>query len=412
MLVILMVATLACLVFLLGTHLYQRHGLPATFESLRGGRWHFFILGGGAVFLITEFAFPVASARPLFRGLLGIGLTWIGFRAGLDFDFRRLQQANRGQVRREVILLLAAFLSLFVVLALLIPPVSAFLSIDRGVYVAVLVLSVIGLTARSSRFFGVTTGKPIAPVASAVSFMANPTAVLLLGILYPVVATPSLSHLGPFRIAGYLPTIAVLIFLGLLLGMMVDFVFRAHRNGQRCTFLTLSACAAIAGPCLQLGFPVIVTGFVGGVWVINTTVRKREISELAEYASSIVEPVFVLFLGALTATDHLAGSIDPKMAAAIATGFLILRGTARSTRSLVALAARVRPSRGPVHAIQAWLPLGRTSIGLIAQLALFPMDVPLLVTGLLLAVVLSQSIVLPARVTGPGVATAQNGAAT
>ena len=362
--------------------------------------------------VVSLLEFPIKEATPLLRGLLGIGLTWIGFRAGLDFDFRQLQQANRGLVRNEIILLLAVFVVLFALLAILLPSISGLLSIDRGIYLTVLVLSVIGLTARSSGFFGVSTGRPIVPVASAVSFMANPAAVLLLGLLYPILATPSLNRLGPLRITGYLPTIAVLIFLGLLLGIMVDFVFRAHRNGQRCTFLTLSACAAIAGPCLQLGFPVIVAGFAGGVWVINTTVRKREISELSEYATTIVEPLFVLVLGALTASHLRAGTVDPTIAAAIASGFLILRGLARSTRSLAVRVGRTKPTRGlSTHTLHAWLPLGRTAIGLIAQLSLFPMDVPLLVTGLLLAVVLSQSIVLPTRVIGPSI-TAKNGAAT
>ena len=412
MLVVMATASVACLIFLLGMHLYYRYGLPATFESLRGGRWHFFVLGGSIMMVVSMLDFPVRQATPLLRGLLGIGLTWIGFRAGLDFDFRQLQQANRGLVRSEIALLLTAFLALFTILAILLPPFSGLLSIGSGIYLTVLVLSVIGLTARSSGFFGVGTGKPIVPVASAVSFMANPAAVLLLGLLYPMLATPSLNRLGPLRITGYLPTIAVLIFLGLLLGMMVDFVFRAHRNGQRCTFLTLSACAAVAGPCLQLGFPVIVAGFVGGVWVINTTVRKREISELSEYATTIVEPMFVLVLGGLTAGHLRPGGVDPATAAVVASAFLILRGMARSTRSIVALAGRARPARGPANALHAWLPLGRTSIGLIAQLLLFPMDVPLLVTGLLLSVALSQSIVLPTRVVGAGRLTGQNGAAT
>jgi len=404
-------ASAGCSLFLLGMYLYQRYGLPAIFESLRGGRWHFFVLGAATVLIMSHQGFHLHSYTPALKGLLGIGLTWIGFRAGLDFDFRQLQQANPGQVRTEVILLMVSFVALFSVLSILVPPASPQLVDDGFTYVAVLVLSVIGLTARSSGFFGVGTGKPIAPVASPVSFMANPAAVLLLCLLYPVVSTPSLGLIGPFRVTGYLPTIAVLASLGLLLGIMVDFVFRAHRNGQRCTFLTLSACAAITGPCLQLGFPVIVAGFVGGVWVINTTVRKREIAELSEYATSIVEPIFVLTLGALIAGHHSPVSIDPSATAAVALAFLLLRGLARTSRSLAALVPQTKPPRGQNHSLYAWLPMGRTSIGLIAQLLLFPMGGATLSAGLLLAVALSQSIVLPGRVASVSRGT-QNGTAT
>ena len=103
MVTLLISASAGCSLFLLGMYLYQRYGLPATFESLRGGRWHFFVLGAATVLIMSHQCFPLHSYTPALKGLLGIGLTWIGFRAGLDFDFRQLQQANPGQVRQNAL---------------------------------------------------------------------------------------------------------------------------------------------------------------------------------------------------------------------------------------------------------------------------------------------------------------------
>ena len=83
-----------CLCLWLGTHLYVRYGAPPLFESVRAGQWHYIVLGAGVVFWLDTFNTVATDQEDVLRGILGLGLVWIGFRVGLDLDIRQYSKSE------------------------------------------------------------------------------------------------------------------------------------------------------------------------------------------------------------------------------------------------------------------------------------------------------------------------------
>ena len=247
----------------------RRRSLPAVLESLRIGRWHYFLVGCAVAFLLSLPGHPLYNTGSLQRSLLAIGLTWVGFRAGLDFDFRQLRLLQRPLLGAELLRLSVTFALVFGFFLGLFYVAGENLSIRGGAQVAALSAAAISVSTRLTGFISLLTGRPTTPRTGPVAFIANPLALCFLGLLLPAFPTGEIHYLGPFLIVGYAPNLAVLLILGLLIGITVDFVLRAHKDGFRCTILAMAACAAYGGPSLQMDLPSIFVGFVGGVWVID-----------------------------------------------------------------------------------------------------------------------------------------------
>jgi hypothetical protein len=361
-----------------------RANLPAILESLRIGRWHYFLAGCAAAYFVSASGHPLHKTGSLQRSLLAIGLTWVGFRAGLDFDFRQLRPLQKTILGAELLRLSATFLLVFGLCTLL-------------AQVVALSAAAIAVSARLTGFLSIQTARPTAPKAGPAAFAANPLALCFLGLLFPALASDEIRYLGPFLIVGYAPTLVVLLALGLLIGITVDFVLRAHRNGFRCTILAMAACAAFSGPSLQLNLPSIFIGFVGGVWVINTTVRKREFTERAEFASNLVEPLLMGLFGALLVQGQAATPSEPGSIVLVALALVILRGFCRTLGDATSTLCLRRGSKLRFVSEFGWLPMGRNSTAIVLQAAVLPVtfEDTTVLAGLLLAVAFSQAIVLP-----------------
>ena len=379
----------------------RRHTLPAILESLRMGRWHFFIGGCAVAFFLTDSGDPLQKIGSLQRSLLAIGLTWVGFRAGLDFDFRRLRLNRNSLLVGELVRLTVTFTLVFSLSIALASVLGQSLSIKSGAQVAALSAAAIAVSARLAGFISMLTARPTTPRAGPAAFAANPLALCLLGLFLPAFSTGEFQYLGPFLVVGYAPTLTVLVSLGLLIGITVDFVLRAHRDIFRCTVLAMAACAAFSGPSLQMNLPSIFIGFVGGVWVINTTVRKREFTERAEFASNLVEPLLMGLFGALLVQGQLANPSDPATIVVVAVTLILIRGISRTLGDATSAMALGGSSKVKAFSEFAWLPMGRNSTAIVIQAAVLPVtfDDSAVLAGLLLAVAFSQAIVLPVRPT-------------
>ena len=384
---------------LLVASLRLRGNLPAVLESLRIGRWHFFVAGCAAGFFLDSPGHPLHHTGSLQRSLLAIGLTWVGFRAGLDFDFRQLRPLQRSVLGAELLRLSTTFVLVFAICMGLARLLGTYLSIESGVHIFALSAASIAVSARLTGFISTINARPTAPRSGPAAFAANPLAICFLGLLFPALAADQIRYMGPFLIVGYGPTLVVLLALGLLIGVTVDFALRANRDGFRCTILALAACAAFSGPSLQLDLPSIFIGFVGGVWVINTTVRKREFTERAEFASGLVEPLLMGVFGALLVQDQSAVASDPGRIILVALGLVILRGASRTLGDAASILSLRRSTRVQMITEFAWLPMGRNSTAIVLQAAVLPVtfeDTGVL-AGLLLAIALSQAVVLPIK---------------
>jgi hypothetical protein len=388
--------TSLCILF---SALRRRHSLPAILESLRTGRWHYFLAGCAVAFLLTSSGHPLQQTGSLQRSLLAIGLTWVGFRAGLDLEFRRLRVDKSSMLASEILRLSITFTLVFGLSMAVNSMFGETLSIRSGGRVAALSAAAIAVSARLTGFISMLTARPTAPRAGPVAFAANPLALCLLGLFLPAFSDNEFQYLGPFLVVGYAPTLAVLVSLGLLIGITVDFVLRAHRDVFRCTILAMAACAAFSGPSLQLNLPSIFIGFVGGVWVINTTVRKREFTERAEYASGLVEPLLMGLFGVLLVQGQLASPSDPATIVLVALSLILIRGVSRTLGDAASAILLKRSSRVSAFSEFAWLPMGRNSTAIVLQAAVLPVtfEDSAVLSGLLLAVAFSQAIVLPVR---------------
>jgi len=326
----------------------------------------------------------------------------VGFRAGLDFEFRRLRVDKVSLLAGELLRLFITFTLVFGLSMALANMFGDSLSIRSGARVAALSAAAIAVSARLTGFISMLTARPAAPRTGPVAFAANPLAICLLGLFLPAFSANEFQYLGPFPVAGYAPTLAVLVSLGLLIGITVDFVLSAHRDGFRCTILAMAACAAFSGPCLQLNLPSIFIGFVGGVWVINTTVRKREFTERAEFASSLVEPLLMGLFGVLLVQGQLATPSDPSTIVLVALALILIRGISRTLGDAAGSLLLRRSSKFSVFREFAWLPMGRNSTAIVLQAAILPVTFhdSAVLSGLLLAVAFSQAIVLPVRPSG------------
>jgi len=379
--------------------LRRRHSLPAILESLRTGRWHYFLVGCVAAFLFKSSGHPLQQTGSLQRSLLAIGLTWVGFRAGLDFEFERFKVEKKSMLVGEILRLFVSFTLVFGLSMALAIFFGDSLSIRSGARVAALSAAAIAVSARLTGFISKLTARPTTPRTGPVAFVANPLALCLLGLCLPAISASEFQYLGSFPVVGYAPTLVVSVSLGLLIGITVDFVLRAHRDGFRCTILAIAACAAFSGPSLQLNLPSIFVGFVGGVWVINTTVRKREFIERSEFASSLVEPLLMGLFGVLLVQGQLASPSDPSTIVVVAVTLVLIRGISRTLGELASNLLLKRPTRISAFSEFGWLPMGRNSTAIVLQAAVLPVtfEDSAVLAGLLLAVALSQAIVLPVR---------------
>ncbi|MDA0748133.1 MAG: hypothetical protein O2954_16545, partial [bacterium] len=295
---------IAFLIFLAGTRLYEQRGLSGPLDSLRAGRWHYLIAG----FLFNlalrhSDLFPV-SLNVLRNSFLEIGLAWFGLQTGLDFDLRRFRSEETRHLLLEAARSGLGFLATFVLVLLIAPYLSTFVGIHRPQGLIALLLASFVTTLRTpelifhwgQKAFFYTSRLTFPP-----ALCTNPVALILLGILFPFVSENPILNLGFVTTAGTTGIFVVLFGIGLLLGVMLDFIFRAYSEGRTCVYLSIGVLAALSGPCAMLGLPGIVVGFIGGAWLINTTVRRREVLELVEGGTGMIEPFFFLILGGVLA---------------------------------------------------------------------------------------------------------------
>jgi len=386
-------------VFLAGTAIVRRCTLPATLESVREGRWHFLLAGGLLALVLPQAADLSLREGLLLRGLIGIGLVWIGFHTGLELDYRVLQSHDPRRLAGESLRLLLAFGIAFAVARLVLPAVGPPLGIEAAPAPTALLMASLAVCARSAGFFALATRRPARVVPGPAALLAGPLAIVLLAFLLPLYSSDSLHRLGPLIILGYGRVAGLAVAMGLLLGVLVDFAFRAQRDIARGLFVAFGAMVAVSGICLEFRLPGLAVGLLAGLWVINTTVRKREILELAETAGAAAEPVFLVLAGAALVSLHADSGANPRTVLVVAAGILLLRAAARGLAAFAAHTVQDRLFRGVDLLVFAWNPMGLVAVALAVQSLLVEprFASPSVPVGLLIAVLFTQTIVLPHR---------------
>ncbi len=373
---------IAFLIFFFGSRFFERHNIPAPLDSLRMGQLHHLLLG-----IFIGLFFPSNNALVhLFEGLryslVGIALVWFGFQAGLNFDLQRFRTHPPRQLLSETIQAVGTFLLVFLGVIASRPLLNTYLGVEKDITLVALLLGAFATTLRTPIFHW--RKKTLSP-----SVCANPVGLILFGLLFPLVGENTV--LRPLILVGYANTLAILAGLGLLLGITLDFIFHAHKESLRCIYLSVGIIAAIGGPCLPLQTPGIFVGFVGGGWLINTTVRRREVLELAERAGAVAEPIFFMLLGSLMVGGE-ESFFKPYPLVLFTVGLFLMRGLIRMLGVVAAwhISDRNRTWQNIIDV--GWCPLGTLSAALIVQGLYLPLRLThnTLIAGALFSVFLSQ----------------------
>ena len=377
-------------------NLFVRRKLAAPLDSLRASHLHFVPIGIAAGVVLATDHDLAAVVEGIQRGLLGVILVWLGIVTGLRFDFRRLgRRASRHHALEGLQVVGTAALVFF--LALLWRPVLRYqMGIAAEPALVALLLGVLACTLRMpDRIFYVRSvlETPDIDQAPAGPLITNAVGMTLLTVLYPYCAGVTVMEVGPFTLVSTSSFWALYACAGILLGLLLTFVFSTFQEDVVCAIIAAGTVATFGGLCAGKAIPGVIVGFISGVWFINTTTRRRDALEILEKVTGIVQPVFFLVIGGLLATQNLT----VLRLTAFAFLFLVARSLARGI-SLTVAARLTRCYLSLTEIIGSALrPLGTLSVALAAQLLLLDSGPNLyaLIAAVLVAAAIGQVLPLP-----------------
>ncbi|MCE2439447.1 MAG: hypothetical protein J4F39_08475 [Candidatus Latescibacteria bacterium] len=377
-------------------NLFVRRKLAAPLDSLRASHLHFVPIGIAAGVVLATDHDLAAVVEGIQRGLLGVILVWLGIVTGLRFDFRRLgRRASRHHALEGLQVVGTAALVFF--LALLWRPVLRYqMGIAAEPALVALLLGVLACTLRMpDRIFYVRSVlvTPDIDQAPAGPLITNAVGMTLLTVLYPYCAGVTVMEVGPFTLVSTSSFWALYACAGILLGLLLTFVFSTFQEDVVCAIIAAGTVATFGGLCAGKAIPGVIVGFISGVWFINTTTRRRDALEILEKITGIVQPVFFLVIGGLLATQNLT----VLRLTAFAFLFLVARSLARGI-SLTVAARLTRCYLSLTEIIGSALrPLGTLSVALAAQLLLLDSGPNLyaLIAAVLVAAAIGQVLPLP-----------------
>ncbi len=377
-------------------HLYVRRKLAAPLDSLRTSHLHFVLIGMAVGFFLSRESDLAGIVEDIQTGLLGVILVWFGMITGLRFDFRRLGRRASRHCTLEGLQVLGTAAIVFL-LALLWRPVLRYqMGITADPSLIALLLGTLATTLRMpDRIFYVRTALSTPPVENSPAgpFITNAAAMTVMTVLYSYCAGGPVVELGPFTIVGTGSFWALLACVGILVGLLLTFIFGTFQDDFLCTVIATGTVATVGGLCIGKSIPGVVVGFISGVWFINTTTRRRDALELLEKTTGILQPVFFLVIGGLLATQNLTAL----RLTAFAFLFLVARSLARGI-SLTVAARLTRCHLSLTEIIGSALrPLGTLSVALAAQLVLLDSGPNryALIAAVLVATAIGQVIPLP-----------------
>ncbi len=377
-------------------NLFVRRKLAAPLDSLRTSHLHFVPIGMAVGFILSTESDLAGIVEDIQKGLLGVVLVWFGVVTGLRFDFRRLGRRMSRHLTLEGLQVLGTAAIVFF-LALLGRPVLRYqMGITAEPFLIALLLGTLATTLRiPDRIFYVRSTLATTPVENSPAgpLITNAAAMTLLTILYPYCSGGAVVELGPFTLVATGSFWALYGCVGILLGLLLTFVFGTFQDDILCTIIATGTIATVGGLCIGKGIPGVVVGFISGVWFINTTTRRRDALELLEKTTGILQPVFFLVVGGLLATQNLT----VLRLSAFAFLFLVARSLARGI-SLTVAARLTRCHLSLTEIIGSALrPLGTLSVALAAQLLLLDSGPNLyaLIAAVLVAAAIGQVIPLP-----------------
>jgi hypothetical protein len=370
---------------------WSRGEMPGALDSLRTGRLHHLLIGFAIGTLLNNNQTAAPQFDAIRNSLMCLSLIWIGFRAGLDLDLARHRRRPTSLLLSEALQSLGSVIILFVVAILSSAVLRVYFSIKLDPMLLSLLLAVAATSVRTPEvlfYWGSGTfHTPTPPAATGIN--PNTSSLIILTICLPFLYNDAVLHLGPYTSVGSSSTLVAILTLGMMLGVLVDFIFRGFEDDLSCAYLSAGVSLVVGSFCLALNIPGILVGFLAGVWLINTTIRRRTVLELSERVSKVAEPVFFFLLGSLLGTDWFTkGASIALLVGAILISRLVVRATGQAVSDK--LMHKWKSWSSPLDA--GLRPLGTISIAVVVQtLFLSPaLEASGLIVAFLFAVYIGQ----------------------
>ena len=383
--------------FFFGQKLFRWMPPHPLIDSLRIGRVHYLLLG----VLIGMFFPKTNEVFHLFEvvryNCIGAILLWIGLQTGLSTDLQNLRNHGNSVIYSQTAVVLAT--GGFTVLAAFASGLILYryLGLLQNLPLAIVLLTSFALTARFPAPFFQWPNRPIPnPVPVQNLPLGNIAAMAVLCLAFPPLAENPIFYLGNLPFIGVAGIALLMLGAGVVGGIALDFSFRSHRTGARALSLVLGIVIALSGLCQAPGLPSLAVGFLSGIWLINTTVAKREVVEFTTRANDVIEPIFFALIGSII--GEFGGDIfflwSPLFPLALT--MILVRGMGRTIGFTVSQTLWQIPQTWRELLALSWHPQGTLSIAVGVQ-AIYLLDFQhyTLITGLVIAVFLSQIILIP-----------------
>ena len=268
-------------------------------DSLRIGRAHYLLLG-----VLIGMFFPkpmryftcLSGAIQLHR--CHFTVDWL--QTGLSTDLQNLRDHGTSVIYSQTAVVLAT--GGFTVLAAFASGLILYryLGLLQNLPLAIVLLTSFALTARFPTPFFQWPNRPIPnPVPVQNLPLGNIAAMAVLCLAFPPLAENPIFYLGNLPFIGVVGIALLMLGAGVVGGIALDFSFRSHRTGARALSLVLGIVIALSGLCQAPGLPSLAVGFLSGIWLINTTVAKREVVEFTTRANDVIEPIFFALIGSI-----------------------------------------------------------------------------------------------------------------
>ena len=229
MIIAVVLATLFLLSLLL-IPVWARWEMPGFLDSLRLGRFHHTLVG----FVVGSFVIPEFDLGRQVEGLrtclISLALVWIGLRAGLDLDLGRYRKRPISQMIFSSLQNLVTIFLLFGCVLLVSALLRAHFGIRLNTMLLSLILAVSAATIRSPvivfHWRGKVSQQGLAS-GSTLGVSTNTASMVLFFLCFPIFYNDAVLYLGPYTSVGSTTTLAAIVALGVLLGVLVDFIFRS-----------------------------------------------------------------------------------------------------------------------------------------------------------------------------------------
>ena len=388
---------LACGISLIGLMLFRRTPPNPYLDSLRLGKSHYLLLGIllGIFFPETETVFrPFEMVR---HNLMGIILLWLGLQTGLATDLQPLRNLQFSALASQATIILPT--GIFTVLAVLAsgPVLYNHLGLIDNLPLAIVLLTGFAITTRAPEPIARWTDRTLPAHLQVQNRPIDNIASLgLLTLAFPFVAKDSVFYFSDLPFVGPLGYILLTIGLSVAGGIALDFIFRSQADELRSPSLIFGIVITLFGLSQMPGLPALSIGFLAGIWLINTTVAKREVVESLGRASDTIKPIFYTLLGTIIggfsgASFFLFAPLLP-----LAVVLILVRGMGRTIGLTISQTIWQIPETWRELIGQSWHPQGTLAIAIGVQaMYLLQFEHHTLIAGITLAVLLGQVIIVP-----------------